>query len=103
MKPWAEQFYNSDDWHACRDGFLQSKGNLCERCSAPHDPIVAKIAHHVIYLTKENINDPRIALSWANLEALCQDCHNKEHHRSARKKRYSFDEHGNIVPALSPP
>ena len=24
MKPWAEQFYNSEAWHACRDAFLLS-------------------------------------------------------------------------------
>ena len=77
MKPWAEQFYNSEAWHACRDAFLQSKGYLCERCSTPHNPVVAKIAHHKTYLTKQNVNDPNIALSWNNLEALCQDCHNK--------------------------
>ena len=55
MKAWAEQFYNSDAWRACREGFLQSKGYLCERCSTPDNPVVAKIAHHKIYLTKENI------------------------------------------------
>lgn len=97
MKAWAEQFYNSDAWRACREGFLQSKGYLCERCSTPDNPVVAKIAHHKIYLTKENINNPYIALSWDNLEALCQDCHNKEHHRGERKKRYSFDANGNLV------
>ena len=64
MKPWAEQFYNSDAWRSCRDSFLKSKGGLCERCSTPHDPIVAKIAHHKTYLTKQNINDPNVALSW---------------------------------------
>lgn len=85
MKPWAEQFYNSDAWRSCRDAFLQSKGYLCERCSTPDDPVAAKIAHHKTYLTKQNVNDPYIALSWDNLEALCQDCHNKEHHRSKRK------------------
>ena len=46
MKAWAEQFYNSDAWRACREGFLQSKGYLCERCSTPDNPVVAKIAHH---------------------------------------------------------
>ena len=97
MKAWAEQFYNSDAWRACREGFSQSKGYLCERCSRPDNPDVAKIAHHKIYLTKENINNPYIALSWDNLEALCQDCHNKEHHRGERKKRYSFDANGNLV------
>lgn len=97
MKPWAERFYNSDAWRACRFAFLRSKGCLCERCSTPDDPVVAKIAHHKIYLTAKNVNDPYIALSWDNLEALCQDCHNKEHHRSERKKRYSFDAEGNLV------
>ncbi len=97
MKAWAEQFYNSDAWRACREAFLQSKGYLCERCSTPDNPVVAKIAHHKIYLTKENINNPYITLSWDNLEALCQDCHNKEHHRGERKKRYSFDANGNLV------
>ena len=58
MKAWAEQFYNSDAWRACREAFLQSKGYLCERCSTPDNPVVAKIAHHKIYLTKENINNP---------------------------------------------
>lgn len=97
MKAWAEQFYNSDAWRDCREAFLQSKDYLCERCATPDDPIVAKIAHHKVYLTKENINDPYISLSWGNLEALCQDCHNKEHHKSQRKKRYTFDADGNIV------
>lgn len=100
MKPWAEKFYNSDAWRACRDGFLKSKGGLCERCSTPDDPVIAKIAHHKTYLTEQNITDPNIALNWDNLEALCQDCHNKEHHRNNRPKRYCFDENGNVV---SPP
>lgn len=100
MKPWAERFYNSEEWRACRDGFLKSKGYLCERCSTPSDPVVAKIAHHKTYLTKQNINDPAIALSWDNLEALCQDCHNKEHHRNDDRRRYAFDEEGNLVSPL---
>ncbi|MFQ9088403.1 MAG: HNH endonuclease signature motif containing protein [Oscillospiraceae bacterium] len=100
MKPWAERFYNSDAWRSCRDSLLKSKGYLCERCSTPDDPVTAKIAHHKTYLTKQNINDPYIALSWDNLEALCQDCHNKEHHRNDKKKRYAFDEAGNLI---SPP
>ena len=88
MKPWAERFYNSEAWRACRDGFLKSKGYLCERCSTPADPVVAKIAHHKTYLTKQNINDPAIALSWDNLDD---------------RRRYAFDEEGNLVsPPYSP-
>ena len=26
-------------------------------------------------------------LGWDNLEALCQDCHNKEHHRQRQQSR----------------
>lgn len=47
MKPWAEQFYNSDAWRSCRDAFLQSKGYLCERCSTPDDPVAAKNPYDV--------------------------------------------------------
>lgn len=97
MKPWAERFYNSDAWRSCRDSFLKSKDYLCERCAANGDIVAAKIAHHKTYLTERNINDPAIALSWDNLEALCQDCHNKEHHYAERKRRYAFDADGNVV------
>jgi 5-methylcytosine-specific restriction endonuclease McrA len=98
MKPWAERFYNSDAWRSCRDSFLKSKGYLCERCSTPDDPVTAKIAHHKTYLTKQNINDPYIALSWDNLEALCQDCHNKEHKAVHTPMRYQYDANGNLLP-----
>lgn len=27
-----------------------------------------------------------VTLCWDNLEALCQDCHNKEHHKQERKE-----------------
>ena len=45
-----------------------------------------------------NINDISVTLCWDNLEALCQDCHNKEHHKQERHKRYQFDENGGILP-----
>lgn len=75
---------------------MQHKDYLCERCSKHNDPVVAKVVHHKIYLTKQNINDISISLSWENLESLCQDCHNKEHHQN-KNKRYCFDEDGNII------
>lgn len=95
MKPWAEKFYNSDSWRSCRRAFLQSKDRLCERCLAKGEITIAKIAHHKIYLTEDNITDSSIALSWDNLEALCQDCHNAEHHK--QDKRYGFDCNGNVI------
>lgn len=95
MKPWAKQFYDSNNWKQCRKSFLMSKQNLCERCLANGEVIVAKIVHHKTYLTKANINNPSISLNWNNLEALCQECHNREHIKK-NKKRYRFDKNGNI-------
>lgn len=100
MKQWAKQFYNSDAWRQCRETFLQSRGYLCERCSTLDNPIIAKIAHHRTWLTQRNINDPGTSLCYDNLEALCQDCHNKEHHRAAREARYIMDANGILHPPI---
>lgn len=96
MKAWAKEFYNSEAWHSCRAAYLSSKGYLCERCARSGKIEPAKIAHHKVYLTELNITDPAIALSFDNLEALCQDCHNAEHHHA--ETRYKFDDEGNILP-----
>ncbi|MCL2575712.1 MAG: HNH endonuclease [Defluviitaleaceae bacterium] len=98
MKVWAEKFYGGKPWRDCRRAFIASKNYLCERCSTNRNPIPAKIAHHRKYLTPENINDASISLSWDNLEALCQDCHNVEHGGSVERDRYLFDDEGNVIP-----
>ena len=101
MKAWSVKFYTATPWQDCRESFLQSKQYLCERCSTEDNPIPAKIAHHRIYLTEDNINDPYVSLAWDNLEALCQECHNREHHGGGGPPpRYRFDGEGNIVPAV---
>lgn len=65
---------------------------MCERCGE-----AATIVHHKKWLTRNNINDVNITLNCKNLEALCQDCHNKEHHRHEREqKRYIVDKDGNV-------
>ena len=93
MKAWAKSFYLSQAWENTRAAYLMSQDYICERCGEP-----AKIAHHKRYLTRENINDAGITLSWDNLEALCQDCHNKEHHMRKPRLRYKFDAAGGISP-----
>lgn len=95
MKAWARGFYLSSSWERTRAAYLMSQDYICERCGQP-----AKVAHHKRYLTRENINDPCVTLAWDNLEALCQDCHNKEHHRKTRCGRCGFDEDGNIIPPI---
>lgn len=95
MKAWARAFYFSRSWQQCREAYLISQQNICERCGG-----IAKVVHHKTYLTPENINDASISLNWDNLEALCQDCHNKEHHNKDTR-RYDFDEDGNVIAKAS--
>jgi predicted kinase len=86
-------FYNSAAWRKARLAYLESVNHICERCGAP-----AKVVHHRRYITAENLGDPHVTLDHANLEALCQDCHNKEHHRGEKVGRgITFDESGNLV------
>jgi 5-methylcytosine-specific restriction endonuclease McrA len=94
MQPWAERFYKGKEWQECRKAFLQSKFFLCERCGG-----VATIAHHKERLAPENINDPNITLNWEKLEALCQECHNREHHgeREVTREGLMFNGRGELV------
>lgn len=106
MKPFAAKFYKSKRWQACRLAYFKNQNGICERCGQ-----AGKIVHHKVHLTAQNIHNPRIALSFDNLELLCQDCHNKEHTddmqfgRSKKKKpkqnsRYSIDANGKILPPV---
>lgn len=95
MKPWARSFYKSKAWRDTRDAYIASRHGLCERCGAG-----GKIVHHRIYLTPDNINDPAMTLNFDNLELLCQDCHNAEHHGTIpAADGLAFDEYGDLVPA----
>ena len=95
-KEYAKTFYRSTAWEQCRLAYLSSVGNLCERCLANGEYNPAKIVHHKIYITPENINNPSIILDHNNLEALCQECHNKEHN-AKNKRRYRVDHDGNLI------
>ena len=90
MKDYAKKFYLSQAWRKTRDA--KSQNGLCERCKQAGD-----IVHHKQYITPKNISNPLITLDWANLELLCQDCHNKEHTKK-QNSRYAIDEFGNILP-----
>ncbi|OYD06095.1 HNH endonuclease [Paludifilum halophilum] len=95
MKAWAKSFYKSKAWRDCRDAYFVSRHGLCERCSRP-----GKIVHHKIYLTPDNIDNPDVSLNWENLELLCQDCHNNEHHGTKPTgDGLKFDESGDLVEA----
>lgn len=73
-------------------------GGLCERCKAQGKYKPAEIVHHKTHLNAENVNDPRIAYGFENLEALCLDCHNAEHFgKRAERRRYEIGRDGNIL------
>ena len=73
----VETFYVSWKWRKCRKAFAASKGNLCEKCLArgiieagsKNRPLEV---HHKVPLTADNVNDPKVALSWDNLQLLLQ-------------------------------
>lgn len=98
MKEWAEKFYASKAWHKCRKSYLDRVGHLCERCSTKYNPVPAKIVHHRKPLTLNNISDPYVTLNHANLEALCQTCHNRETFGDKEPERYKFDSEGRVTP-----
>jgi 5-methylcytosine-specific restriction endonuclease McrA len=104
MKPYAEKFYKSKQWQDCREGYLRSKGFLCERCKAKGIIKPAVIVHHKTYITPDNINDASVTLNYNNLEALCIECHNDEHiAREKKKKRYNIGKNGEVEIKTTPP
>lgn len=102
-KEWTNGFYVSKAWRRTRDAFFATKCGRCERCMEEVRTGVRKIediqpgliVHHKVELTPDNIGDPAIALSFDNLELLCEEHHNRQH--KAKPKRYSFDAKGNII------
>lgn len=102
MQPWAVKFYHSQAWLNCRAAYISERigidGGLCERCRK----IQGKILHHTRWLTEQTINDPAIALNHANLEYVCQACHNEEHMGGALQARYRVDCNGCILPPSAP-
>ena len=93
-KGFADKFYTSPEWKRCARGYRNAVGGLCEECKKHGLIVPAEEVHHKIKLTPENINKPEVALNWANLIALCKDCHLKIHRK---KKRWSVDADGNVT------
>ena len=107
----AQGFYNSVAWRKCRAAYKKSVGGLCERCLAKGLVRAADVVHHKIHITPENIGRPEIVLDWANLEALCTECHYEEHPEErkagndrkfgipkSKKRRWRVDHEGRISP-----
>lgn len=103
-KKYSEWFYHSAAWQETRRAYIIHAGGYCERCRREveqgkrslQDMQPIKIVHHKEYITPGNITDPKILLSFDNLEGLCEDHHNKEHKKKAG--RYHYDANGKIIP-----
>lgn len=100
-RDFAKAFYNSQRWRTCAKAYAASKLYICERCHnkfARHDGKRQRwIVHHKIPLTPDNINDPRIAYGWDNLQFLCIECHNQLHSKHHAGRRCQFDADGNLL------
>ncbi len=90
------RFYHTKAWEDCRLSYL-ARHSLCERCLAKGLIVPAKIVHHKIYLDDRSVENPEIALNHDNLEALCQDCHNKEHFKETGGRRWKIGEDGELI------
>jgi len=90
-----KEFYGSKAWKDCREAYKKSVGNLCEECLKQGRITPAEDVHHIKKLTDQNVNDPRVSLSFDNLMALCNPCHDKKH---SKNKRYKIDEWGRVTP-----
>lgn len=86
-------FYKSRAWKKTRAAYMEKVNHICERCGRP-----AKIVHHRRHIDGANIHDAAVTLDFGNLEALCQECHNREHFgESATEDGLTFDANGDLI------
>lgn len=97
MRQAGDEFYWTTQWQRCRADYMKKVGGICERCKAKGRLVPAEIVHHKEHLTFENKNDASVAYNFSNLEALCRDCHNKEHFRQD-KRRFTIGKNGEVIP-----
>ena len=104
-----QEFYDSRAWKETRKYIWLKQNLLCARCGKPvyvdgisdylpKEKRRTGIVHHKIYLDNINVYDPNITLNEDNLEGICKECHELEHHQDiANRKGYMFDEYGNLL------
>lgn len=98
MRTIDNQFYQSPQWKKTKKQYKKLVDGLCERCLAKGFLVPARVVHHKKHLNESNYTNPEIAYGFDNLEALCQDCHNKEHFGEKKEKRFVFVDGKLIIP-----
>ena len=86
MSAKLDSFYRSSKWlklvQLIKSERTQSDGSIiCEHCEKPIVKAYDCIAHHVIQLTEENVDDISISLNPDNIQLIHFKCHNEKHHR----------------------
>ena len=81
-----KQFYGSNKWRTVRNNYMKYRQGLCERCLKQGYIVPATEVHHKVRLSRDNINDDQITTNFYNLEALCTECHEKEHEADAKER-----------------
>lgn len=97
MQKYAESFYKSGTWQRVQSFVMQRDHFLCVECLKVGRVTPADLVHHIIPITRQNIDDPEITLNPDNLEAVCVQCHANLHPKE-NKRRWSVDSDGNIAP-----
>lgn len=95
MQKWAESFYKSQSWQKCRKAYYKKAAGLCELCLLKGIIKPGEIVHHKIELTKNNIGNPNVTLSFDNLMLVCRDCHAQLH--AKKIKRYKTGKNGEVT------
>lgn len=95
-KEWAKKFYESKAWQYVRDNVLKEEYYTCRQCNGSNGP--AEIVHHIIWLTRSNINNINITLDKSNLMPVCRVCHAKIHEgKSSTVEGIVFNSEGELV------
>ena len=90
---YARKFYSSKSWTAKSKSYRQMHP-LCERCLKKGIYEKSTCVHHKKHIDETNYQDAMILFGDDNLEALCDECHAKEH---SHYTGYEFDENGQLI------
>ncbi|MGI6042125.1 MAG: HNH endonuclease [Candidatus Alectryocaccobium sp.] len=74
------RFYVSAEWRTLATAARVQQHNECQRCKARGYYKACEIVHHKRYVKKF----PQLALDPDNLECLCKECHEEEHHKNEK-------------------
>ena len=97
MRSINSKFYKSTAWQKCREAYLLQHP-FCEECLKRGEYTPAKHVHHRIWLNQYNKDNPEFTLNFKNLEAVCQECHNRIHAGTENiAKRYTIDSEGRVM------